>query len=210
MKELVQHLLKNNFDEILKDSLTNCHAIGLHSIMLLHTPEKTIRLFVTDTNHELTTNNRLDFIDGKPLSIAFHPHHCNLTLHCVKGNFLNWVVEETEDSTGFQIKKFLYQSAITKGEMGFKFLGDTHLVTTSEKVIDAGEYAYMPANELHTVTCVPNAVSAWFVYEGKENPLYSSICYSNSNLASMKTDERLYQKMQESDIYRLLDLAELI
>lgn len=80
MKELIKHLVNNHLDTIVEKSFLNCHVMGLHSIMLLESPEKTIRLFVSDGNSKLRKNTEENILKGKQ-TLAFHPHHCNITLH---------------------------------------------------------------------------------------------------------------------------------
>lgn len=181
MKKLIRHLLQENEEEIVAKSFLNCHVEGLHSIMLLNSPSKTIRLYITDTNHKLTTNN-----------LAIHPHHCNVTLHQIYGNMINcnYAVEQG----GIVYNKFEFSSGIT-GSLGFKKIGTEKLKLEKAYVLSPGDCVTLPAETLHTVECAKDKVSAWFVYEGRENPEYKPLCYStkdeivtDKNLLYIKTD----------------------
>ena len=160
---------------------------------------------VADTNHELSNNNSIDYKAGSPLTVGFHPHHCNLTLYAIKNNFLNWCVEE-DPSGNIDIMKFLYHSAIKEGKTNFEYIVNTFIRTTSEGFIKEGQSIYMPAKKLHTVACEPNAVSAWIVVEGKEDPTYDAVCYSNIDL-DKGTFPDLYIPATQSDVLYALELA---
>ena len=108
MKTLIKHLLENNLEEILSKSLLHCHCLGVHSIILLNSTAKTIRLYVAEKGNELYRNQPSRVSSGLPMAVSFHPHHCNLTIHVVKGILLNWIVKESE--IGFEIDKYLYQN----------------------------------------------------------------------------------------------------
>ncbi len=206
MKELIKHLLKNNIDEIVSKSLLNCHCIGLHSIMLLDSPGKTIRLFIGMPNNELCKNLPEDF-GNRNMSIAFHPHHCNLTLHCVKGRILNWVVRETQ--AGTSVTKYKYHSKIKEGDLSFEVIGPAKLSTTKCRWINEGESSIMDAKDIHTVACDPETLSAWLVYEGIEDPNYSSFCWSNTDLNN-KDITGLYLQPSKNEIIHLLKMVGLI
>lgn len=208
MKELIRHLVHTNMDEILSRSLLHCHCKGLHSIMLLESPGKTIRLYV----HEPTGDMRLNFpheVDsgGSSMSISFHPHHCDLTLHCVKGKFMNW---EVKPSTWGRIyKKYKYHSKINEGELQFEPLGDQCLINVSRNFYHPGQSVFLPAGSIHTVACFPGELSAWLVYEGKEDPDYQSLCWSNADL-NQQDFSGLYVKPTHDEIISLLKQTELL
>lgn len=191
--------------EIVEKSFFNCHCKGLHSIMLLEGARKTIRLFVADIGNEMKKNYPdMDFLPRKDMSIAFHPHHCNITIDVIKGEIFNWIIGE--DARGFRINKYFYKSEISNGKIGFEFLGDTLMATKSREYISQGQSAYMEANLIHTVACDSKELTAWLVYEGKEDYDYHAINYSNNDLAKFNSDG-LYKKPTELEITSLLELV---
>lgn len=201
MKALIQHFLRSNITEVLSKSLMNCHVKGLHSIMLAEMPGKTIRLYVTSKDHELWKNMRDD------QSVAYHPHHCDLTLHCVFGSLANITVRvggEAGQYGNFLSNKYLYHSAITEGKMGFEHLGMDILSQAKSQVIGLNEHIFMRAHEVHTVFCVKDTVNAWLVYEGKEDPNYKAYCWTSADLTNASS-EGLYQKLTAQDLDRLMD-----
>lgn len=168
MKELIKHLLANNYDEIKEKSIFNCHSVGLHSIMLLESPGKTIRLYIADSNHVLYRNFP-ENLGQERLSLSFHAHHCNLTLHCVYGKLLNWHVKGTAEQFGFQIDKYNYKSKIKDGELSFhKVDSRENLETVNYIFLNEGDSLQMSASDIHTVAVDKGRVSAWLVYEGKK------------------------------------------
>lgn len=207
MTELIKHLIKENFDLILSKSLINCHCEGLHSIMFLESPEKTIRLFVAEEGNQLAANSF-----ANPLSVAFHSHHCNVTLHCIKGQFKNITVSQKQKVTGdpqIEFKKFLYQSKITQNEIRFVPEGTEAIFLNNIETVKEGEAVHMRAKEIHTVCCPANILSAWFVYEGKEDSEYKPYCWTNTDLMNQDFSF-LYKPMDKTTLVRLLIRCGLI
>lgn len=56
----------------------------------------------------------------------------------------------------------------------------------------------------HTVYCNPLGVTAWLVYEGKEDPNYESVLYTNRVLETEPENDKLYQKPCWQDVLNLL------
>jgi len=207
MKELVRHLLRNNINEILGKSIMHCHCRNVHSIMLLDCPEKTIRLYIATKGHELYRNYPDENMSmGKPMSVGLHSHHCNLTLHVIKGQLYNWQV--VESPKGQEFNKYLYQSKISNGELKFQPLGTSRLETTQMDWIAKGESISMLANQIHTVSCYPNMSNAWMVYEGKKDESYKPYLWTNHDI-NQDDFSGLYQKMDKDTLFSLLDLVEL-
>ncbi len=204
LKPLIKHLIENNSKEILKKSFLNCHVKGLHSIMLLECPGKTIRLFIAEKDHELYKN---DTGLRKPMSLGFHPHHCDLTLHCVKGEFTNIEVQESEIplENSMPIDKYLYQSQILKEKIGFQLVKKTWVQYYAMMPVaaDYQNFYFMKANTLHTVAVQKNKFAAWLVYEGKKDKKYKPYCFSNVDLTK-ETYENFYQKPDMKTIKGLL------
>jgi len=212
-KPFIQHCLQNNLETILSRSLLNCHCRGLHSIVLKENQGDTIRLFITEEDCELYMNlpehsGRF----GRNMSLSFHPHHCNLTLHCVKGSITNWTIrkpKKTQDDHlhAFWITEWEYTSQITHGRIGFDSLGTVPMLEDKLTVLNEGDHIAMHASEIHTVgSKVP---SAWFVYEGKEDPNYKATCFSNAPLDRF-SNKGLYSKMDIEVVEKLLSMAGLL
>lgn len=206
MKALVKHLWKTHQEEIVAKSFLHCHVRNVHSIMFMDTPEKTIRLYIADLRNELFYNYP-DNYKLKQMTTAFHPHHCDLTLHCIKGNLTSWRVKESEE--GLPATKYLYHSQILEGKTQFEKIGETFLQTLQHHTINEGDIIELKASDIHTVSSAPDKFTAWFVYEGKDDPEYKSFCWSNKELEN-ETLEGLYQKPSAMDIERLLTTCGLL
>lgn len=203
IKSLVEHLWKQQSELITNRSILNCHCKGVHSIMLIEKPEHTIRLFVADTDHELWNNYEI----GSQMTVAYHPHHCDITIEVVKGELLNKVIDESDG--GVFLTKFLYRSKIKEDEIKFEEISKTYVTDVSIKNIAAGESIFLPANAIHTVACEKGKLTAWFVYEGKEDSNYVPYCYSLADLN--KSDfSSLYQTPMKHQIEHLLKKTGLI
>lgn len=204
LKLLIQHLVSENMKEIAAKSLLHCHTKNLHSIMLLESPGKTIRLYVAEEGNELYKNA---YPGEYSMPLAYHPHHCNLTLHVVCGRLDNITVAKA--ATGRKVKKFLYQSAITEGKGAFIARGVDYIRMKNYQPITQGNSVFMNAGEIHTVATDPDKLTAWLVYEGKEDKKYKPYCWSNHDLTNISM-KGLYKKAKESEIKSLLTLSGLL
>ncbi len=203
MKHLIRHLIDNHLDTIVAESLMHCHVHGLHSVMLLKSPERTIRMFITSDDHHLWMNYPSE-IGSKPLSLGFHPHHCNMTLHVVRGAIFNWVVSPAR--RGFLMDRFIWDTPIGREEFKGGFFIDQQGVimdSVSQQRIFEGEAVHMHASDIHTVAIQRGEVTAWLVYEGREDPRYQPYAWSNADLSTFDTSG-LYVKPTQDDVLALI------
>ena|GEM_PF-3566956 len=174
-------------------SLINCHARGVDSVLFDDNAGSRIRLFIANEGHELWKNR---FAGTEKLSTAFHPHHCDITLVHVYGSHLtNIQVDVIDDHPEFVSKRnhflyteFDYQSQITTGKCRFKEIATRNLRLLSETNLDEdNESVFLKSTDIHTIYVPKKCVCAWLVMEGKSNPNYKSLCYSNASLNKIKT-----------------------
>jgi len=232
MKSLVKHLVDNNLEEIVEKSFLNCHTKGLHSVMLLDAPGKTIRLFISEPRSEMSKNTIEQFKDGVPLSIAFHSHHCDITIKCIFGIIKNWKVSELPNSDSansdnsfvrpknsapqellpedLTVSKYRYKSAILDGEIKFEKLCDSSLRTISIVTAHPGIVIPMKAHEIHTVSTDKSRICAWLVYEGKEDESYEKACFSNTDPNTSEFKNELYKKPTSEEVIGLLKMVHLL
>jgi len=207
MKELVKHYWRTRSKQITRSSYLNCHVKGLHSIMLIDSPEQKVRVYIADQDHELFHNS-----DGEARSLAFHPHHCALTLHVIHGELVNWTKKLVNEVDGLDSKpygRWLYSSKIKDGEMGFELVGEEILKTGFKNVLYPGSSIYLPAWVIHTVSVPKGQLTAWIVYEGAENIGYQPVAWSNQDLSKLQV-EGLYIRPIEEEVYTLLTRVGLL
>lgn len=190
--------------EVAAKSLVNCHAIGLDSILFDDTPGSRIRLFITRPEHTLWTNHGFE----TDMSLAVHPHHCDVTLHCVRGMIQNLAYRVLGSShlkvEGAFVDKWRYESAITGKEATFTKVGTEHLKLTNATPMYSGHEKSMHADILHTVAVPMGVRAAWFVYEGMEDECYQPYCYSRADLSKFDASE-LYKPMSVENMMKVLN-----
>lgn len=212
MLQLLRHLVAQHEEQIFKSAISNCHAPDLHSIVFIDTPEKFVRMFFADRDHNLHYNKIEEFCQQKPvhpLSIGYHPHHCNITLCCLKGTLINIIAKEDKEY-GVPIIKYEYQSQITKDELSFKKIEDTHLNHFDVVNLKPNDCISLKANLMHTVAADQFEQCAWLVFEGKEDKDYKSYCYSNANLLDKDIAKDLYKPMEYSKFLEILNTLDII
>jgi len=207
MKEFVKFLIDTHLEEIVSKSLLNCHCEGLHSIMLLDQPEKRVRLFIAMPGNVLCKNGYPEESNFRG-SVAFHSHHCDITLHVIKGFLMNLTIKPA--AMGLHIlKRWKFSSGITGDQIRFTPDRSMRVYLSPADRMHPGSVAVMRANEIHTVATNKNQLTAWFVYEGKEDPNYDSYCYTNTEL-DKEDFSHLYKKPNEQQVLDLLSAAGLL
>lgn len=182
--------------------LWNCHAIGLHSIVLYQNGDMLRRMFFTTKDHELHRN----WSYSNP-SIAFHPHRFDITLIPITKNATNVILDTTEvprENNGCTVAKWRYKSQLISGEGSFWKERDVSLKSMAIKHWPMNVPRYMSADVVHSVFVPKSEEAAWIVEEGRPYPdQYENIAYSNADLSSWSSDG-LYQPMDEEEIFETI------
>jgi hypothetical protein len=214
MKSLISHLWRENHAEILEKSRANCHTRGVDSVMLLDRPGAVIRLFYARGNqHDLWRNCPLLVGNSeRSQSVAFHGHHCNLTLRQVTGNAYNWIVKPSKrsSSSDYSLRAFRFHSALAGERQGrFEPLDIRPFRSESWEPLRTSSPLYLSSTTLHTMWVPKGESASWLVFEGEEDPRYDGICYSDSDLTNW-TPKGLYGRMSERRIVETLTSAGLL
>lgn len=187
-----------NLENIAANSLVNCHVKGLDSIVLDTTPGKHLRAFVATATHELWRNA---IPITEKLSVAVHPHHCDITLVPAFGRVYN-VVQDVRGE-GTRLRKFYYKSQIKNGAGSFEDADEYRFLHLKPLKLQKGWP--MPAAQLHSIYVPKGETAAWFVYEHAEDKAYQPVCFSNDDLQLMDFSE-LYQPMSIKRAEEILPL----
>lgn len=175
---LLKHALRMSAD-MAPRSLLDCHHKGLDSLMI-HDQGKIKRLFIKHAGTMLG-----------PDDIAYHRHHCDVTLEPVVGSVTNSDAVVTPDGKPFG--RWFYQSKIRDGAGGFSRAGSARLSLSSRPVAIGQPPIMLHARQLHTVTAGPD-FAAWLVHEGEEWPGYDATTYARRDLSGWSA-EGLYRPM---------------
>lgn len=212
---LRHHIHSLNAGTSKASGLRNCHVKGLHSIMLHNEPENRIRLFATDSTHELWRN-----MPGYGMSLAFHPHHCDVTLVAVDGAVFNrsmTLLSDGQEARDFgkatppALTMCKYQSAIGegRGRLVPTEVTTRRYLTGCTAVHRFSEGLFMPARQMHSIYVGKYERVAWLVIEGKEDPAYESVCYTDNPVFDTKGDKDMYSKMSELEMIEMLTSVQL-
>ena len=96
-----------------------------------------------------------------------------------------------------------YTSAISGDKASLTITGETTAESLSRIQLDPGDYAYMDADEIHTIYVPKDEEAAWLVFEGKEDANYKPLVYSNHDLSNFNFDA-LYKKPTKDELRHLL------
>lgn len=186
---------------------SNCHVRGLHSIMLHNEPENRIRLFFTTIDHELWKNG----IWSEEMSLAYHPHHCDVRLVGVYGSVFNHRLNISKAARKWcrsrqELTVCKYHSAINGGHGRLVDTGQKiSKYSLSASLINQHEQGLvLPAKELHSIYVGRYERVAWLVFEGKEDPDYYPVCYTNNPNFDTNLNEHMYALMSKEQMYEAL------
>lgn len=173
-------------------ALRNCHVKGLLSVVLHDQPGNRVRMFVAPHGHGLGFR--------ETLSLAIHPHHCDLTLIGLYGNAQNDVYALTPHATGTHAE-YEYRSAITTGKGSMEPTGERAYVHRLSSETIGPDGIQMPAWMLHSVYLPFFSEAAWIVVEGASDADYRSRCWTNGSVDLSE----LYVPMDSEEVTALFD-----
>lgn len=198
-RQLVRPLLLDNHEALMGRSLLHCHARNVHSLVLVQGPndKSLIRMFIAEPGHALGGN--APGLAETQQSVAFHAHHCDLTLLPLLGDVRNWLLWYGAEGIG--IAKYRYKSALREGEMQFQRCGQGLLKTVSFLPLDRA--VHLEAREIHTMYAPSNEWAAWVVIEGREDEHYNSDCFSFTD-PNQQDMAGFYRPMDRESMERLM------
>ena len=164
MNAFINHFLQNNKEEVLKNSIIHCHLKNVHSVMLLNSPGRMIRMFIVEPGNDLWMNE--PGIIAEKQSVAYHSHHCDLTLQCIYGEFTNRKLTEGNQES---IPSYKFRSKIKTGKGAFEKVGQKRIGFTLDETLHTGESILLKAKDIHTIYTPRDEWAAWLVFEGKED-----------------------------------------
>lgn len=199
---MIKHMAvkRSDLEKIASQSLVNCHAVGLDSVMFDNTPGARVRAFVTQENHTLYLNDGRNY----RLGLALHPHHCDLTMTHIQGPVVNMEPHWVRRVNGRRYDAFVYHSQILEGKGGFERVGTSAYVQWLAASLHIWGKIEMKATDLHTVYVPRHRRSAWFIHEHKENPKYKPVCWSDRNLET-EDFSQLYKPMSVERLVSILN-----
>ncbi len=171
-------------------SYLNCHAEGVDSLRI----DDKIRCFIATSSHTLYKNNEEYWCS--PMSVGYHPHHCDLSLYCLEGSVKN-IVREPVKKDSWEAKryyKYKYNSEIIGGKIGFQMLGADYLGRRRINELIAGTSVEMRASQVHTVYVPRYEEAIWVVEESMEDLDYKSYCWSDDGFLDKWNFDKLYGK----------------
>lgn len=177
----VKSILRNNAEEIAKNSYRNCHAVGVDSFLL----KDGLRMFRAEGGYTLESKHLLSPVVG------FHTHKTDLDIVVLSGEITNALITLTE--YGDKIMEYRFTSFIRDGKIDMHLNGDVCCELISRQKITAGESLHLDSREIHTIWTNETPIPpAWLIYEGKEDDYYEPLIYTNRKNFDFKN---LYQPM---------------
>lgn len=203
--------IRQNFDQCLSKSLKNCHAFGVHSVMLNPCADgKLRRIFVARDWHQLWKNKLHREQPFYDLSVGIHPHHCDIRITGLKGTMFNHrfsLFNVKNNGRSYYWKKYEYVSPIVTPHGSFNCAGGDYLSAAEPEAIEPGVSIDMKASDMHTVYVEPRKQSAWLIEEGEEDPDFKAICYSNDRLEFFNF-YGMYLAMSPETLLSIVDFLE--
>ena len=180
LNQFIQYHYHRILDGQVTTVLKHCHVYGMWSIVLHDGKQNRIRIFFADNDHKLHLNTQ-DF--RNPMSLAIHPHHCNVVLYPLFGDIHNITFIESHSKhfpDEIKLLKLQYNSAILNASPSITVVGEQSLFYDRNSDYKMYGPINMYAKELHTIYIPKTHTAAWIVFEGKEDDTYENVMYSNN------------------------------
>lgn len=196
--DLLLHWYTANPDRVVAQSRANCHVVGMDSIMFNNEAGRRLRIFYAHEHHELWNN-----YGPHNQHLAYHGHHCALTLIPLFGDLVNIIAKPAPISgQGWSLAQWRYKSALLSTEGSFVRDGQKEFTDFEEETVKGS--VFMAAHEIHTVRVAKGQAAAWLVIEGEDNDYYEPLSWSNVPLDSAVPWSSLYQPLSKERIDAML------
>ncbi len=199
MKPFIQHMIKENINYIVENSYLNAGVKGLHCIHIIEGDTYGIKLYVTDTNHEMQLNMPQFFHNG--ITLPFSQYNRNIKIMPIKGGISLWQVKKNDFKCNILTNEYFSHS--DNGVIEYEMVNENvSLETVSVWPLSTNQVCNLKGTDLYTIGANFGAVHAWFIFEGKaiNEPSYN--VYTNGKL---NTSGNLYIKPSKNDILALFD-----
>lgn len=199
MKIFIQHLIKENLNSIVENSYLNAGVKGLHCLNILEGNDYGIKLYITDTNHEMANNLPQFFHNG--ITLPFSQHNRNIRIMPIKGGISVWQVKRNDFKCNILTNEYFSHS--DDGLIEFELVNENiSLETVSLWPLATNQVCNLKGSDLFTVGATFGSIHAWFVFEGKciAEPNYN--VFTNGKL---NTSGNLYIKPTKNDVLALFD-----
>lgn len=204
MKHFIQSLVRERLPKITEASYFNAGVKGLHCITLLEGEDFGLKLYFTETNHEMQHNLPQYYLTG--ITYPFKQYNRNLTIKVIKGGVAVWVVKPDDYTVSFLANEYneIYEDGLHKYELQKSNVG---LLSDNVYHLKVNDFINMKGNQLFTIGSVFGVNSAWLVYEGRNEDTPNYTMYSNGKMDSR---EGLYIKPTAQQVLKVLELCGLL
>jgi hypothetical protein len=176
--------------------LLNCHAIGVHSLVLKKRADGSLsRIFMTAHYHPL---GRLFGPDGH-FVIGAHNHDKPLRFRVLYGDVWNVALQAARSGEQrWTLYRYAFGSALDGGEFAVGLACECYGFGLAVHPLDG---LAMQTNESHTLI-VSSPAAAWLVDEGPAEPVKKYIWSPRRDL-TIQRHANLYRPMTDGDIARV-------
>jgi len=188
---------------ILSASITNCHVLGLDSIVFKQEAPM-VRVYLAHKDHVLW-RNKPD--SGNVMSLGIHQHRQDITMVPLFGNISNILIEKRRVlKPRIRLHRYIYSSQISDGKGGFKYIiGDHWAILKETRLLFP---TFLSGATAHSVYVPKGETAAWMICEGRPNEYYNSELLTNDPILESADLSGLYQPMtQERLIADMLILS---
>lgn len=204
MRHFIQNLIRERLPKIVESSYFNYGVKGLHCINLLEGEDFGLKLYFTETNHEMQNNLPQFYHNG--ITYPFKQYNRNLTVKCIKGGIALWLVNRDEYNVTFLANEYVehYEDGLHKYDLIKPNVG---LLTDKVYHLGINDYTNLKGNQLFTVGANFGVNCAWLAYEGKPIENINYQMFSNGKIGHR---EGLYLKPSQNDVMRVFEITGML
>lgn len=204
MQNFVVHMIKERINDIVDNSYLNVGVKGLHCLDIISGNDFGIKLYITDTNHDLAHNYPNNYHTG--ITLPFACYNRNIRIEQYKGSSNIWKIKKNDKVCNLLLDEYFTHN--DNGVIEYQLVSDNNsFQTDSVAQLSVNQCLNVRGDELFTVACTFGTCNAWFVYEGKPVSIPNYNIYTNSkkNLSGF-----LYQRPDKNQVLQLLNKVGII
>ena len=199
MKAFLQHMIKERLNTIVENSYLNYGIKGLHCIDILSGTDYGVKLYFTETNHDMQNNLPQQYHNG--ITLPFSQYNRNIKIQMLKGSIILWQAKRNDFNCSLLTNEYFshYDNGVHEYTLVKEHVG---LETASVCQLSNNQVFNIKANELYTIGCGFGTSNAWLVFEGRATDEPSYNVYTNADIKSMPY---LYLRPDKNEVLAILD-----
>lgn len=194
MKELVQHMLNTEINNLANRSYLNYFTKGLHCVKLVDNDDCEIAMYIALPDENNLESNFYNKSKGRNFITSVSSNYSDKTIVVAKGKLVAFIYEDATDKNPnhgqvTKVKKYKNNSVI--GQPIYTEVDTSFIRLTDKHIINEGKTRQINANTFHTYATFKEELVVWFEILGEYPGNFEDVVYNNIDPSKLLNDNML-------------------